>query len=170
VAQERFTLVALQETKLDSCTDALILEMLGVGFDYFYVPATNTCGGILLAWHRDHWSASNPILHDTSLTALIHYKNLDAQWLFTAVYGPQGECEKLQFLEHLRQIRGGCSGSWLLCGDFNLIYKAEDKNNAILNRRMRGRFRRFIDDVDIQELHLNGRRFTWSNEQGFLYR
>ena len=28
-----------------------------------------------------------------------------------------------------------------------------------------GRFRRFIDDVDIQELHLNGRRFTWSNER-----
>ena len=28
-----------------------------------------------------------------------------------------------------------------------------------------GRFRRFIDDVKVQELHLNGRRFTWSNER-----
>ena len=72
VAQERFTLVALHERKLDMCTDAMILEMLGVGFDYFFVPATHTCGGILLAWHRNYWSASNPILHDTSLTALLY--------------------------------------------------------------------------------------------------
>jgi hypothetical protein len=53
----------------------------------------------------------------------------------------------------------------LLCGDFNLIYKAEDKNNAILNRRMMGRFRRFIDDNQLQELHLNGPSFTWSRER-----
>ena len=60
VAQERFTLVALQKTKLDMCTDALVMETLGVGFDYFFVPATHTCGGMLLAWHRDYWSATNP--------------------------------------------------------------------------------------------------------------
>lgn len=28
-----------------------------------------------------------------------------------------------------------------------------------------GRFRRFIDDTELQELHLNGRRFTWSSER-----
>ena len=78
---------------------------------------------------------------------------------------PQSDINKIAFLDELRAIRDGCSGPLLLCGDFNLIYKAEDKNNSILNRRMMGRFRRFIDDTELQELHLNGRRFTWSNER-----
>ena len=73
-------------------------------------------------------------------------------------YGPQGDAEKIQFLWHY-------TGSWLLCGDFNLIYKAEDKNNANLNRRMMGRFRRFIDTAELQELHLDESRFTWSSER-----
>jgi len=34
------------------------------------------------------------------------------------------------------------------------LYKAEDKNNSNLNRRMMGRFRRFIDDMELQELSL----------------
>jgi exonuclease III len=105
VAQERFTLVALQETKLDTCDDSLILEMLGVGFYFFLVPATHTCGGILLAWHRDFWSATNPIFHSSSLTAKLHCNNADEQWWFTCVYGPQGENDKIQFLEQLRDVR-----------------------------------------------------------------
>jgi hypothetical protein len=139
--------------------------MLGVDFDFFFVPATHTCGGILLAWHRNFWSATNPIFHGSSLTAKLYCNNAEEQWWITCVYGPQGESDELQFLEQLGDVRRGCEGPWLLCGDFNLIYKAEDKNNAILNRRMMGRFRRFIDDNKLQELHLNGRRFTWSSER-----
>jgi hypothetical protein len=50
--------------------------------------------------------------------------------------------------------------SW---GDFNLIYKDEDKNNTNLDRPMMGRFRRFIDDVAVKEIPLHGRNFTWTS-------
>ena len=53
----------------------------------------------------------------------------------------------------------------MLCGDFNLIYRDEDKNNGNINRRMMGRFRRVINDLALKEVYLNGRRYTWSNEQ-----
>lgn len=53
----------------------------------------------------------------------------------------------------------------MLCGDFNLIYKAEDKNDSNLNRRMMGKFRRLLNDLALKEVYLNGRRYTWSNEQ-----
>ena len=86
-------------------------------------------------------------------------------WWLTSVYGPQGDQLKLQFLDELRSIRLSCSGTWMLCGDFNLNYRAEDKSNGRLHRRMMGRFRRLINDLELQELYLNGRRFTWSNER-----
>ena len=52
-----------------------------------------------------------------------------------------------------------------MLGDFNLITSEEDKNNGNLNRAMMGRFRRLINDLELKELSLHGRKFTWSNQQ-----
>jgi hypothetical protein len=46
-----------------------------------------------------------------------------------------------------------------------LIYWAADKNNDNLNRRMLGRFRRFLNDCELKEIYFYGRRYTWSNKQ-----
>jgi hypothetical protein len=59
----------------------------------------------------------------------------------------------------------GCTGPWLVAGDFNLIYKDEDKNNLSLDRPMMGRFRRWINYLSLKEILLHGRRFTLSNMQ-----
>lgn len=67
-AQERVSLITLQETKLDNCTDSLVMEMLGVELDYLTLPASHTCGGILLGWKRDVWAASGLTLKANSLT------------------------------------------------------------------------------------------------------
>ena len=71
VAQENISLLSLQETKLNDCSDSLVLEICGAGFDYFFQSAVNTCGGILLAWRTDVWSLSNPIVRSYSLTAKV---------------------------------------------------------------------------------------------------
>jgi endonuclease/exonuclease/phosphatase family metal-dependent hydrolase len=54
---------------------------------------------------------------------------------------------------------------WIVAGDFNMIVDAADKNQGVLHRRMMGRFRRSLSDLELKELYLNGRRFTWSNER-----
>ncbi|WVZ63805.1 hypothetical protein U9M48_013410 [Paspalum notatum var. saurae] len=86
-------------------------------------------------------------------------------WWFSGVYGPQEDEDKLVFLQELRDIRASCSGPWAVAGDFNLIYQAADKNNNNFNRAMMGRFRCFLDDLELKETPLLGRKFTWSNER-----
>jgi hypothetical protein len=61
--------------------------------------------------------------------------------------------------------RASLVGLWVLCGDFNLISQIQDKNNDRLSRRMMERFRPFLNDLDLDELHLHIRLFTWSNER-----
>lgn len=80
------------------------------------------------------------------------------------MYGPQGDENKMLFLQELRDVRAVCQGPWLVLGDYNLIVKAEDKNNGNLNRAMMGRFRRLINDMGLHDLPLHGRKFTWSNQ------
>lgn len=85
------------------------------------------------------------------------------QWWLTNVYGPTARADKEDFLAELCDVRTRCPGPWLLCGDFNLIYMARDKNNGRLHRGLMRRFRGFLDDLQLEEIHLSGRLFTWSN-------
>lgn len=84
------------------------------------------------------------------------------------VYGPQDDAGKMAFLQELRDVRADCPGPWMLCGDFNLILRDEDKNTDNLNRHMMGKFRRLTNDLALKEIYLTGRRYTWSNEQSPL--
>jgi exonuclease III len=54
VASENFSLVCLQETKLETIFDYDVIQLVGTSFDYVYLPAVQTRGGILVAW----WSPS----------------------------------------------------------------------------------------------------------------
>lgn len=49
--------------------------------------------------------------------------------------------------------------------DFNMISSTADKNNHRLNHRGISRFRHFITDMELHDIYLHGRRYTWSNEQ-----
>jgi hypothetical protein len=43
-----------------------------------------------------------------------------------------------------------------------MTYSAEDKNNKNLNRSMMGCFRRSVNNFELKEIPLIGRRYTWS--------
>jgi hypothetical protein len=76
------------------------------------------------------------------------------------VYVSQSEDEKITFLEEIKEPWTNIHGECLISGDVNLIYKAEDKNNLRLNRRLMGRFKAALDELELRELPLHGRKFT----------
>jgi len=71
----------------------------------------------------------------------------------------------LQFLGELRWISQDVLDKWLIIGDFNLILHASDKSNDNLNRHLMGAFRDLVHDLNLKELNLRGRKFTWSNDR-----
>ena len=132
--------------------------------NFIALPANGTRGGLLIAWKGCSCQAVASRV-DTYSASVLFSEQEGRNWWFTGVYGPQEDDEKVMFLQELRNIRALCNGAWLLGGDFNLIYQAADKNNANLDRAMMGRFRRFLDDMDLKEIPLLGRKYTWSNER-----
>jgi endonuclease/exonuclease/phosphatase family metal-dependent hydrolase len=54
---------------------------------------------------------------------------------------------------------------WLVIGDFNLILQAADKSNTNLNRRLMGAFRDVVRDLELKEIALRGRKYTWTNDR-----
>nr|TKW39904.1 hypothetical protein SEVIR_1G210300v2 [Setaria viridis] len=74
-----------------------------------------------------------------------------------------GDSDKIQFIQEIRQIKQGITNKWLLLEDFNMILTVEDNSNGNLNRRLMGEFRKLVNDLELKELRLRGRKFTWSN-------
>lgn len=158
-------LVCILESKLESVDQFLIMQCLGPSYDGFtYLPALNTRGGIFVAWDLSWVPVSNMVNDTYSLTGYVSPKEGPPWWL-SVVYGPQEDVQKMAFLQELSERQMLCPGLWIVIGDFNLILNAADKNNVRLDRRMMGKFKRFVDDNALKELFLHGRRFMWSNER-----
>jgi exonuclease III len=157
--------VCFQETKLDVIDEFTVLQCLGPSFDGFvYLPAVETRGGILLAWDSSVIEIDSFSFDTYSITGEVKTKD-NVRWWITTVYGPQRDDDKISFMTELTERRSLCPGPWMVLGDFNLIMYASEKSNDNLDRAMMARFRRFAQCLELRDLYMHGRKFTWSNER-----
>jgi exonuclease III len=165
VQDHQCTIACLQETKLQTMTDSLVTEILGGRFsgNYVALPADGTHGGILLACSQDHYAIISSTIRTYSVTVVIQRRIDNECWTVTVVYGPQGDTEKLNFLQEIKQTKPTSHNEWMILGDFNLVFKASDKSNGRVNRRLTNEFRWVLNELELKELHLHGRRFTWTS-------
>jgi hypothetical protein len=133
-------LVCLQETKLDVISDFDVIQILGSGFDYVFLPMVHTWGGILLAWRSSSWVEDGHSSRSYSLLARVRAATSGPEWWLTTVYEPSREADKLAFLTELQERRQLRSGLCMLADNFKIIYRTEDKNNARLNWWLMGQF------------------------------
>jgi exonuclease III len=118
---------------------------------FAFLTASGTRGGILVAYKDSTLQLLNTILTNHIISITVIDARTNRNWSFTGVYGPQGELEKKMFIRELRQLKHQVQSSWLLMGDFNLIYKDTDKNNGHLNRRLMLRSRRALNHMEVKE-------------------
>jgi hypothetical protein len=160
--------VCVSESKLQSVNAFDIVECFGTRFDGFaYLPAVGIAGGVIIAWCTEDVAVEASRTDRFSVSVkLAHVAQAQGHaWWLTAVYGPAVDELKPIFLDELRAIRSAIAGPWAMAADFNLIVDAWDKSNARLNRRSMDMFRRCINDLELRESSLLGRRYTWSNER-----
>jgi exonuclease III len=161
---ELILFVCLQETKMDVISNFDIMQLLGPSFEYTYLPAAQTRGGVLLAWRSSSCIVSCSSVHHFSILAKVKSVAGGVEWWLSSVYEPSRDEEKPKFLDEHNDMRLSHASPWLLCRDFNMIYCVRDNNNDHLDRRHMGHFRRFLSIALLKEIHLQGSPFTWSNE------
>jgi hypothetical protein len=61
------------------------------------------------------------------MSAKVRHVSSDADWWLTTVFGPVREADRTAFFEELHALRQARLGSWMICGDFNMIYHSQDK-------------------------------------------
>jgi exonuclease III len=166
IAATPCNLVYLQETKLQTI-DLSLANFLGAYKlnRFAFKPATGTKGGILLLWNDLEIDLSHVREGRFSISAHVTIRSSLTAFTITGVYGPTRRIDKLAFLAHLRSLKQDVGDNWLLLGDFNIIYRARDKNNRNLNFSLMRHFQSTLETCELKELRLQNRRFTWSNER-----
>lgn len=166
LADTRCHIACIQETKLDFIDHQTAAYVGGFRLRSFaHRPAIGTRGGILLLWNEDHVDISNIHIgtHLISVNVVVHA--CGTSFKLTTVYGPSVDADKEVFLAEAIAAKPADDSKWLIIGDFNLIYQAEDKSNDNLNFRLMGQFRRALTTCQLKEINLQNRKFTWSNER-----
>jgi hypothetical protein len=130
--------------------------------NFCFLPVDGTRGGILLAARATRFSLQNPSLTHT-ISAKVSDATASASCIVTRVYGPHGDLEKKIFIKDLINLKQAALPNWLMFRDFNLIYKIQDKSNDMLDHSRMLKFRRALDHLEMNEIDLLGRKFTWAS-------
>jgi exonuclease III len=159
-------IACIQETKLDFVDHQTAAYIGGFKLRSFaHRPAIGTRGGILLLWDDEHVIISDIHMGNHLISAMVSVRACGTSFKLTTVYGPSTDADKGSFLAEVIAASPANDQNWLLIGDFNLIYQAEDKNNDNLNFRLMGQFRRALTTCQLREIKLQNRKYTWSNER-----
>lgn len=96
---------------------------------------------------------------------MVFLKECNSSFCFMIVYGSSQSRNKLAFLQEIASLKPSTGTKWLILGDFNLIYRAQDKNNSNINPRRMAQFRNTLNACELKKIHLQNRKFTWSSER-----
>jgi hypothetical protein len=88
-------------------------------------------------------------------------------WYLTNVYGPTIPEERANFTNWLMNIDASIMNLWMILGDFNLMRSPENRNREGGDVNNMLLFNRIISHLDLVEIPLKGRAFTWSNMQNY---
>ena len=84
-------------------------------------------------------------------------------WALAAVYGAAQPELKPDFLADMVRICGFEQLPILVEGDFNIIRRRDEKINDNFDGRWSFMFNTIIESLDLREIELSGRKFTWAN-------
>jgi hypothetical protein len=132
-------------------------------FLWDWTPPRGRSGLILLGTNKEKFNVLDIKQGNFTLKFKLHNKEDNFEWKLIAVYGDAQENEKEVFLSELVCMCGTESEPLLVGGDFNIIRGPNEKNNNRFNERWPSLFNAIINNLDLRELELFGRHFTWVN-------
>lgn len=159
-------MVCLQETKREHFDFQFIKRFCLSSFDSFeFLPSEGASGGIIIIWQSHLFHGRLAFRNEYGISVEFTSLHSDVDWILTNIYGTCAQHGKHFCISWLNNIHMPTEVNWLLVGHFNLIQKPEDRNKPGGDIMDMFLFNEAISALGVEELPLNGQRFTWTNKQ-----
>jgi hypothetical protein len=156
--------VAISETGRRDFSQTLLDRLSGgVEFEWTSRPPRGRSGGILLGVRTDTMEVLARSDGDYHIKLHIRNKADNFTWSLVAVYGAAQEEFKADFLRELVNLAKDNPYPILIGGDFNLLRFRHEKSKGRFDDHWPFLFNAVIDSLDLREVTMIGRQFTWAN-------
>ncbi|XP_071696403.1 uncharacterized protein [Rutidosis leptorrhynchoides] len=170
IASANPIIAAIQETKFHKTSDRWIEFLWGFP-DVGYVEkrARGRSGGLLLIWDSNSFRVDQAVEGDYFIAVKGKLVGHDTDIVVVNVYGPHKEDKKKCFWDSLSNLLMFDNVAWVLCGDFNEVWRCDERKNCIFLECRASMFNEFIENNGLIEIPLVGRRFTRISDDGVKF-
>ncbi|XP_057469671.1 uncharacterized protein LOC130758752 [Actinidia eriantha] len=165
VKKQNVDMLLLQETKLKELRPILIKSIWGnAEHEYVHIDADGSAGGIITVWRPDFFKLiSSCCSRNFVLISGIILPDFPCTIL--NVYGPNTVSKRRDVWVSIVNLKGYFPSPWCMGGDFNEVRSISERQGCSNRDRGMADFNNFIDDMEVVDLQLLGRNFTWSSNQ-----
>ncbi|MCI24910.1 reverse transcriptase, partial [Trifolium medium] len=123
--------------------------------------------GLLSVWNKDLFSFRYSFTGDGYLGVCVEWK--DSLLYIVNVYSSCNLSGKRKLWSDLLDFKkNNAPGEWCIGGDFNSVTKVGERRgcHAVGGQTERVEFTLFIDAMEVVDIPMMGKKFTWSNSDG----
>lgn len=162
--EQNLSFIAISETIKRSFTESFLRNLCGGrNFIWHTKEPSGHSGGILMGIDMDIYDIGAIDEGDFYVKFILCNKNDCFKWALTVVYGPAQNDRKDAFLTELVQLVSRETLPIVIGGDFNILRCPKDKNKDNFQSRWPFMFNAVIDSLNLKEIEMSGRQFTWAN-------
>ncbi|KAL9675777.1 hypothetical protein QQ045_003983 [Rhodiola kirilowii] len=161
--------VFIQESKIRKLEDNMMQALWGGDkMLWFGADSEGSSGGVVTVWDPDFFQTTSKIKGKgfVLISGNIMVNQQVVRLNLLNVYAPRIENEKILLWESLVDLKSGNGGEWIIGGDFNSVLEEEERNRTVFNVKDANIFQEFIQAMEVLDLPMKGRRFTWGNRLG----
>lgn len=158
-------MVLIQESKLRSVTTELVNSIWGIAeHQYMEVDSEGSSGGIITIWHSDFFKLEECCSRRNFLL-LKGIIKANFECVIVNIYGPCDVLERRRLWGYLLNLKSVYNVPWCIGGDLNEIRSINERQGCSMRDRGMRDLNSFIEDMELVDLQLMGRCYTWSNSQ-----
>ncbi|MCH96512.1 endonuclease/exonuclease/phosphatase family protein [Trifolium medium] len=173
VSKEKIDFLAIQETKLELVSDSLCFSLWG-GEDcsWVFTPSQGRSGGVLSIWRKSSSSLIFSFSGEGFIGVCLEWGVHKKKCFVVNIYSKCDLPDKRRLWESLIMAKGGLGGgAWCVVGDWNSVLHREERRgvNEIPFSSYSAEiaeFQAFVDSMELEDLPVLGRKFTWFHPNG----
>jgi hypothetical protein len=171
VREYKVDFLAIQETKLELVSERLCHYLWGsVDCDWAFLPSEGASGGILSIWGKNNATLIFTFIGEGFVGVCLEWGVLKKICYVVNVYSKCDLASKKRLWNNICMSKLGYGrGRWCVIGDFNAVLFPEERRGVNMDihstLEMTG-FRRFQEELELVDLPLLGRKFTWYHSNG----
>jgi exonuclease III len=124
-------------------------------------------GGLLTIWNKELFVVRTSFFGIGFLGICVEWKD-DLLYIIN-IYSPCTISGKRKLWQDLLDLKANSApGHWCLGGDFNAVTTAGERrgSNGTCSQVERAEFGNFIDAIEVIDIPMAGKKFTWFNSEG----